>query len=207
MSALVEPAHTPSTIRPLATASLPSEHGDFRIVAFDNPVDGREHVALVMGEVEGASDVLVRMHSECLTGDVLGSKRCDCRAQLHAALDRIAEHGSGVLLYLRQEGRGIGITNKIRAYALQDAGLDTVDANHALGFPDDLREYRAAAGMLDALGIQSVQLMTNNPKKLEALQQHGIDAARVPHEMPLTEHNGHYLRTKRQRSGHLLGEG
>ncbi|MCB9675285.1 MAG: GTP cyclohydrolase II [Alphaproteobacteria bacterium] len=208
MSARIDPLPASPLLRPLATAALPSEFGDFRIVAFDNPIDGREHIALVMGDVEDADDVLVRMHSECLTGDVLGSLRCDCRAQLHAALERIAEAGRGVLLYLRQEGRGIGLTNKVRAYALQDGGLDTVDANHALGFPDDLRDYRAAAAMLDALGVKSVALMTNNPNKLAALERYGVAlSGRVEHEMPATAHNVHYLQTKRDRSGHLLDVG
>ncbi len=205
MSALIDPRPTPDAIRPLASASLPSEFGDdFRIVAFENPVDRQEHVALVLGEVDGAEDVLVRMHSECLTGDVLGSRRCDCRAQLHAALRRIEENGSGVLLYLRQEGRGIGLTNKVRAYALQDAGLDTVEANEALGFADDLRRYEAAVGMLKALGIEGVRLMTNNPRKVAALVEHGLRTERVQHELPPTHHNVDYLRTKRDRSGHLL---
>ena len=205
MSALIDPQPSTRTVRQLATADLPSEFGEgFRIVAFDNPVDGKEHVALVLGDVDGAEDVLVRMHSECLTGDVLGSLRCDCRVQLHAALNRIAENGSGVLLYLRQEGRGIGLTNKVRAYALQDAGLDTVEANVALGFEDDLRRYEAAVGMLQALGIDSVELMTNNPRKVAALANAGMRTKRVQHELPPTHHNIDYLRTKRDRSGHLL---
>jgi GTP cyclohydrolase II len=205
MSALIDPHPTPNTVRQLATAQLPSEFGEgFRLVAFDNPVDGKEHVALVLGDVEGAENVLVRMHSECLTGDVLGSLRCDCRVQLHAALRKIEKNGSGVLLYLRQEGRGIGLTNKVRAYALQDAGLDTVEANEALGFEDDLRRYEAAVGMLQALGIESVQLMTNNPRKVAALAEHGLRTNRLQHELPPTHHNLHYLQTKRDRSGHLL---
>lgn len=191
----------------IATANLPTEFGDFELVGFTPDSDGREHVALVLGDVQDAEQVLTRMHSECLTGDALGSLRCDCRAQLHRALEAIAENGSGVLLYLRQEGRGIGLLNKVRAYELQDGGLDTVDANHALGFPDDLRDYRIGAEMLDALGVRSVNLMTNNPRKVEQLEQHGVTVARrVQHQLPATEHNRFYLHTKRIRAGHLLSD-
>lgn len=200
-----QPIPLPSTVRVAAVAQLPSEFGAFRMVAFVNDVDGAEHVAMVLGEVDGAADVLVRLHSECLTGDVMGSLRCDCRAQLHTALRRIEAEGRGVLLYLRQEGRGIGLVNKIRAYELQERGLDTVDANQALGFPDDMRDYTAAAGMLHALGVRSVRLMTNNPDKVAQLEDHGVEVRdRVPHQIAANGHNSRYLATKARRSGHLL---
>lgn len=194
-----------SGMRIAAVAELPTEFGHFRLVGFENHVDGKEHVAMVCGDVDGAEDVLVRLHSECLTGDVMGSLRCDCRAQLHASLRAIAEAGRGVVLYLRQEGRGIGLVNKIRAYALQEKGLDTVDANLALGFADDLRDYHAAATMLDTLGVRSVRLLTNNPNKVRSLGDLGIRVtARVPHQMASNVHNQGYLSTKARRSGHLI---
>jgi GTP cyclohydrolase II len=188
-----------------AVAQLPTRAGIFRIVAFWNNRDSKEHVALVHGDVLGASEVVTRLHSECLTGDALGSLRCDCRDQLGVALDRIAREPAGVLLYLRQEGRGIGLLNKIRAYQLQDNGLDTVDANVALGFRDDERDYAVAAHMLASLTIGSVRLLTNNPKKMAALEAHGIRVAgRIPHVIPAGRHNRHYLETKAKRSGHLI---
>ncbi len=192
-------------VRVVAVADLPTEFGDFRIVAFWNNRDGKEHIALVYGDVRGQSEVPLRVHSECLTGDALGSLRCDCRAQLHAALSAVAEQERGVVLYLRQEGRGIGLMNKIRAYSLQDQGLDTVDANLALGFRDDEREYSVAAHMIHSLDIRSIRLITNNPHKIEQLQQHGVEvASRIPHVMPVQAHNVAYLRTKSERSGHLI---
>jgi GTP cyclohydrolase II len=188
-----------------AVAHLPTRAGKFRIVAFWNNRDSKEHVALVHGDVLGGSEVVTRLHSECLTGDALGSLRCDCRDQLGVALERIAEEPAGVLLYLRQEGRGIGLLNKIRAYELQDEGLDTVDANLALGFRDDERDYAVAAHMLASLTIGSVRLLTNNPKKVAALEAHGIRVAgRIPHVMPAGRYNRHYLETKARRSGHLM---
>lgn len=194
-----------SGMRIAAVAELPTEFGKFRMVGFENTIDGKEHVAMVCGDVSGAEDVLVRLHSECLTGDVMGSLRCDCRAQLHASLREIAEAGRGVVLYLRQEGRGIGLVNKIRAYALQETGLDTVDANLALGFADDQREYHAAAAMLETLGVASVHLLTNNPNKVAAMRSLGIRvSARVPHQMAPNAHNEGYLATKARRSGHLI---
>ena len=198
-----------STARPTALvageAHLPTEHGDFRIVGFWNDADGREHVALVKGDVRDAHDVPVRLHSECLTGDAFGSLRCDCRAQLQKALGCLSESDVGILLYMRQEGRGIGLTNKVRAYSLQDSGLDTVDANLALGFRDDERRYGVAAAMLRALGVESIRLMTNNPRKVDGLRVHGIEVTeRIPHQLPPTGHNVHYLATKVERSGHLL---
>lgn len=186
-------------------ARLPTRYGDFRIYAFVCPFSGEEHVALVKGRVAGRHDVLVRMHSECLTGDVFGSERCDCGEQLDAALRRISRAEEGILLYLAQEGRGIGIANKIAAYHLQDHGVDTVAANQLLGFPADLRDYRCAACMLRVLGVKSIRLMTNNPAKIEALQTHGVRvAARIPLEIRARPSNAHYLRTKKEKMRHLL---
>jgi GTP cyclohydrolase II len=192
-------------VRVEAVANLPTRFGRFEVVAFWNNRDGKEHIALVHGDVLGAENVLTRLHSECLTGDVLGSLRCDCRDQLAVALERLSAEPAGVLLYMRQEGRGIGLLNKIRAYSLQDEGLDTVDANLALGFRDDERDYAVAAHMLASLTIRSVRLLTNNPKKVAALEAHGIRvAARIPHVIPANEYNRFYLQTKANRSGHLL---
>ena len=190
----------------VARAKLPLEDmPPTQIVAFRASDDGQEHVALVVGAF-GGKPPLARLHSECLTGDVFGSLKCDCGPQLREALDIIGKAGGGVLLYLRQEGRGIGLVNKIRAYSLQDRGLDTVDANQRLGFADDEREYGHAAAMLRALGIDEVRLLTNNPRKVEGLEAAGIKIAeRVPHHMPANPHNADYLATKRKKSGHLLG--
>jgi GTP cyclohydrolase II len=197
---------SPARARIAASATLPSEFGAFRIHVFSNDRDHEEHVALVHGEVAGVHAVPTRLHSECLTGDVLGSLRCDCRAQLSRALDRIAREPCGIVLYLRQEGRGIGLTNKIRAYDLQERGCDTVDANLALGFAADEREYGAAAAMLRALGVQSIALMTNNPDKLEKLAAEGIlVTTRIAHEIEPNVHNRSYLATKASRSGHYIG--
>lgn len=188
-----------------AIAELPSRFGDFHIVAFSNNQDNKEHIAIIKGEVLGAADVPVRLHSECLTGDVVGSLRCDCRDQLEASLKKIGEMEKGIVLYLRQEGRGIGLTNKIRAYSLQDQGLDTVEANLALGFRDDERDYAVAAHMLHSLKVQSVLLMTNNPKKIAELEQHGVKVSeRIPHILPSNEHNRFYLQTKAAKSGHMI---
>jgi GTP cyclohydrolase II len=192
-------------VRIVAMAELPSRFGDFHIVAFENNRDGKEHVAITHGDVIGAENVPVRLHSECLTGDVVGSLRCDCRDQLEAALKNIGQMEKGIVLYLRQEGRGIGLINKIRAYSLQDDGLDTVQANLALGFRDDERDYAVAAHMLMSLKVQSVQLMTNNPKKISQLTQYGINVAgRIPHIMEPNEHNRFYLETKAAKSGHMI---
>jgi GTP cyclohydrolase II len=192
-------------VRVDAVADLPTRFGRFRIVAFWNNRDGKEHVALVHGDVLGADDVLTRLHSECLTGDALGSLRCDCRDQLGIALQRMAREPRGVLLYLRQEGRGIGLRNKIRAYQLQDGGLDTVDANIALGFRDDERDYAVAAHMLASLTVRSVRLLTNNPRKVAELEGYGVRVKeRVPHVIPANEHNRFYLETKASRSGHFI---
>lgn len=192
-------------VRIVAMAELPTRFGDFHIVAFENNRDGKEHVAITKGDVIGASNVPVRLHSECLTGDALGSLRCDCRDQLESALKAIGQMEKGLVLYLRQEGRGIGLTNKIRAYSLQDQGLDTVEANLALGFRDDERDYAVAAHMLMSLKIESIQLMTNNPKKINQLVQYGIQVnGRIPHIMEPNEHNRFYLETKAAKSGHLI---
>jgi GTP cyclohydrolase II len=190
----------------VARAKLPLEDmPSTQIVAFRASDDGQEHVALVVGAFAGKPP-LVRLHSECLTGDVFGSLKCDCGPQLKEALHIIGASGGGVLLYLRQEGRGIGLANKIRAYSLQDRGLDTVDANQRLGFADDERDYGHAAAMLRSLGIDEVRLLTNNPTKVAGLEAAGIKVAeRVAHHMPANPHNADYLATKRKRSGHLLG--
>jgi GTP cyclohydrolase II len=187
-----------------AEAPLPTERGLFRAVVFRERSTGREHVAMVMGDPAGHA-VLTRVHSECLTSEVLGSLKCDCRAQLDRALDLIAGRGRGVLLYLRQEGRGIGLGNKIRAYALQAAGADTYQANQALGFPDDLRRYDVAAAMLKLLGVRSVQLITNNPLKVAGLAEAGVPVRRrVSLPSPTNPHNVEYLRTKAEQTGHLI---
>jgi len=192
-------------VRIVAMAELPSRFGDFHIIAFENNRDGKEHVAITKGDVIGASNVPVRLHSECLTGDVVGSLRCDCRDQLEASLKAIGQMEKGMVLYLRQEGRGIGLINKIRAYSLQDQGLDTVEANLALGFRDDERDYAVAAHMLMSLKIESIQLMTNNPKKIDQLTQYGIQVnGRIPHIMEPNEHNRFYLETKAAKSGHMI---
>ena len=194
-----EPAVTVVSRAKLPLSGMPPT----QIVAFRASADGQEHVALVVGAF-GGSPPLVRLHSECLTGDVFGSLKCDCGPQLKEALRIIGAAGGGVLLYLRQEGRGIGLANKLRAYALQDRGLDTVDANRRLGFADDERDYRTAAAMLKELGIASVRLLTNNPDKVAGLEAAGIAVTeRVPHSMTANPHNADYLATKRKRSGHL----
>ena len=192
-------------VRLVAMAELPTRFGDFHIIAFENNRDGKEHVAITKGDVIGASNVPVRLHSECLTGDAIGSLRCDCRDQLEAALTTIGKMDKGIVLYLRQEGRGIGLINKIRAYSLQDQGLDTVEANLALGFRDDERDYAVAAHMLMSLKVESIQLMTNNPKKIEQLTQYGIKVNdRIPHIMPSNTYNRFYLETKANKSGHMI---
>jgi GTP cyclohydrolase II len=194
-------------VRIAAIAELPSRFGQFHIIAFYNNKDGKEHVAIVHGDVHSAEDVPVRVHSECLTGDVLGSLRCDCRDQLESALRIIGQMENGILLYMRQEGRGIGLVNKIRAYGLQEHGYDTVEANLALGFRDDERDYSVAAHMLESLHVKSIRLITNNPKKIEELTCHGVVVnGRIPHIMPVNEYNRFYLQTKAAKSGHLIDQ-
>jgi len=201
---LPQPEKSQRLVRIGAEARMPSRFGDFHVVAFDT-VDGKEHGAVIQGDVRGQHDVPLRIHSECFTGDLMGSLRCDCRDQLEAALELIGGEERGVVIYLRQEGRGIGLVNKIRAYALQDAGLDTVEANHALGFQDDERTYELAAEMIEELGIRSVKLITNNPKKVRGLQDNGVTVSgRIAHKMPPNPHNHDYLLTKKRKSGHLL---
>lgn len=193
-----------SEVELYAEAPLPTERGLFKAVVFRERRTGQEHVAMVLGDVAGHA-VLTRAHSECLTSEVLGSLKCDCRAQLDRALDLIAARGRGVLLYLRQEGRGIGLGNKIRAYALQAAGADTYQANRALGFSDDLRSYGVAADMLRLLAVRSVQLITNNPLKLDGLREAGVEVRRrVALPSPSNPHNVQYLRTKAEQTGHLI---
>lgn len=185
-------------------AEVPTRFGSFRVVVYQEPGAKKEHVAVVQGEVAGKRGVLVRVHSECLTGEALHSLKCDCRAQLDMALERIAQAGTGAVLYLRQEGRGIGLGNKIKAYAMQAEGLDTVDANLALGFEDDQRGYEIAAEMIRDLGIESVSLMTNNPRKVEGLEAGGVEVdQRVSITVEAHDHNRDYLQTKQDRLGHL----
>ena len=193
-------------IEKVAEARLPTRFGDFTAVAYKSTVDAAEHLALVMGDVASEEPHLVRVHSECLTGDVFGSQRCDCGAQIDLALQRIAEEGRGVFLYMRQEGRGIGLHNKIKAYALQDSGLDTVEANVQLGFSPDLRHYGIGAQILVDLGIKNMRLLTNNPKKVIGLESYGIKLVeRVPIVVPPNAENEQYMETKRDKLGHLLG--
>src|SRR5688572_7098291 len=188
-----------------AEARVPTRFGDFQLIAFENQVDHREHVALVKGNVAGQKNVLVRMHSECLTGDVFHSQRCDCGEQLHASMRRIDEEGLGAVVYLRQEGRGIGLGNKIKAYALQDEGMDTVQANETLGFKPDLRDYGIGAQILLDLGLSSIRLLTNNPRKLVGLDAYGLKIPRRDQiQVPSPDHNRRYLATKQEKLGHLL---
>ncbi len=188
-------------------ANLPTMFGDFKIVAFSDQIEKKEYIALFKGELKGKENVLVRLHSECLTGDVFGSKRCDCGEQLHKSLESINEKGEGLLIYLRQEGRGIGIYNKLKAYNLQDQGYDTVEANHILGFEDDLRDFAVAAQIIKNFEIESINILTNNPKKIESLKKYGIKIKdRIEAETIPTEENKKYLETKRDKMGHYILE-
>jgi GTP cyclohydrolase II len=199
----VGPDH--ACVKIAAIAELPSRFGQFHIVAFYNNKDNKEHVAIVHGDVTDAEDVPVRVHSECLTGDVIGSLRCDCRDQLETALRMIGGMDKGIVLYMRQEGRGIGLINKIRAYGLQEHGYDTVEANLALGFRDDERDYSVAAHMLESMHVKSIRLITNNPKKIEDLTKNGVKVnGRIPHVMQPNQYNQFYLETKALKSGHLM---
>lgn len=192
-------------IKKAAVASMPTKYGDFKIIGYESTISNEHHVALVKGDVADGNPVLVRVHSECLTGDAFGSLRCDCGEQFAAAMKKINQEGRGILLYMRQEGRGIGLINKLKAYELQDHGLDTVEANLALGFPEDMRDYGIGAQILADLGAKKVKLMTNNPKKLIGLSGYGIEIVeRVPIEMNHNERNEFYLRTKKAKMGHML---
>lgn len=199
------PAPRPaSDLQYMASCALPTPWATFELHAFLEAATGKEHLAITLGEVGNGEPVLARLHSECLTGDTLFSQRCDCGAQLENALKRIAAEGRGILLYLRQEGRGIGLINKIRAYRLQEQGADTVEANHQLGFADDLRSYAICAPMFQHFGIKSLRLMTNNPRKIDALKQFDISTERVEHIASSTSFNARYLATKANKLGHLL---
>jgi 3,4-dihydroxy 2-butanone 4-phosphate synthase / GTP cyclohydrolase II len=196
---------TESLVKRAAVAKLPTRFGDFTIHVFDNAVDNQEHVALVRGDITDGKDVLVRVHSSCLTGDVLHSIRCDCGAQLDAAMERIATEGRGVLLYLNQEGRGIGLANKIRAYELQDEGFDTVEANERLGFKADQRDYGVGVQILRELGVRSMRLLSNNPRKLVAIEGYGLTVTDwLPLEIPASDSTRRYLKTKKEKLGHKL---
>ncbi|MGQ0794147.1 MAG: bifunctional 3,4-dihydroxy-2-butanone-4-phosphate synthase/GTP cyclohydrolase II [Deltaproteobacteria bacterium] len=194
-----------SLVKKSASAHLPTSFGEFQVMVYESEIDSQHHVALVKGEINHEEDVLVRVHSECLTSDVFGSIRCDCGPQIHQAMRIIEKEGKGVILYMRQEGRGIGLVNKIKAYALQDSGFDTVEANEALGFKPDLRDYGIGAQMLLDLGIRKMRLLTNNPRKVKGLEGFGLQISeRIPIEIPPNERNSKYLKIKKDKLGHLL---
>ncbi|HBV41176.1 MAG TPA: bifunctional 3,4-dihydroxy-2-butanone-4-phosphate synthase/GTP cyclohydrolase II [Desulfovibrio sp.] len=193
-------------VKRAAEASMPTAFGDFRIIAYENSLDNQTHIALVKGDVTTPEPVLVRVHSECLTGDVFASMRCDCGGQLHSAMAQIEKEGRGIILYMRQEGRGIGLANKIKAYALQDKGLDTVEANNMLGFKADLRDYGLGAQILVDLGVSKLRILTNNPKKIIGLEGYGLEIVeRIPLELLPSPYNEKYLQTKKEKLGHLFG--
>jgi 3,4-dihydroxy 2-butanone 4-phosphate synthase / GTP cyclohydrolase II len=192
-------------VRRISEAKLPTDYGDFTIIAYATEIDDHTHLALIKGDIGGRKDVLVRVHSECLTGDVFGSRRCDCGPQLHNAMTMVEKEGVGVILYMRQEGRGIGIGNKLKAYHLQEMGYDTVEANIKLGFPADLRDYGVGAQILVDLGLETIRLITNNPKKIVGLEGYGLKiSGRVPMEIPPVDENLTYLTTKKEKMGHLI---
>jgi 3,4-dihydroxy 2-butanone 4-phosphate synthase/GTP cyclohydrolase II len=193
-----------SAVHEVATARLPTDAGEFDVHAYESAFDGLTHLALVCGDVAGGEDVLARVHSSCLTGDVFHSTRCDCGSQLRASMERIAEEGRGVILYLNQEGRGIGLANKIKAYALQDQGYDTVEANERLGFKADHREYVTGTAILRALGVRSVRLLSNNPRKVAGVTDAGFPCERLSLEIPASDANRRYLTTKKEKLGHQL---
>lgn len=197
--------YTISSLFLFGSKKIPTKYGDFEIYAYEHEVSGEHHIALVMGEVSEGEPVLCRIHSECLTGDVFGSKKCDCGQQLDAAMKSIADEGRGILIYMRQEGRGIGLVNKIRAYALQDQGHDTIEANLALGFPADLREYYECKQIFDDLGVSQLRLMTNNPLKVESMNKYGLDIVeRIPLQMEAFTEDESYLKTKQEKMHHYL---
>jgi 3,4-dihydroxy 2-butanone 4-phosphate synthase/GTP cyclohydrolase II len=196
---------TEQLVSKVAEAKLPTQYGSFKLMAFETMTESATHLAMVLGDIQPGDTVLVRVHSQCITGEVFGSERCDCGPQLDAALQSIGKEGKGVLLYLHQEGRGIGLVNKLRAYQLQDQGMDTVDANRHLGFKADQREYGIGAQILTQIGVQNIRLLTNNPRKFIALEAYGLRIVeRIPIEVPATENSAHYLKTKKERLGHLL---
>lgn len=195
---------TNSKISFQAKCKLPTQWGMFDLYGFLDTESGKEHLAVVMGKIEKSQRTLLRLHSECMTGDALFSVRCDCGAQLQRAMEKIARNGSGVLLYLRQEGRGIGLFNKLKAYELQDQGADTVEANLAMGFEEDMRQYDFCKEILEYLGVGSISLLSNNPRKIKALEQMGFNVSRREHQIIAGDHNRHYLETKRSKLGHLL---